>query len=121
MSLICVVDDDDMVRQTIVMLLEMHGFELQEATNGEEALDLLKKSPCPPCVILLDLMMPVMDGLEFRKHQLRDPALATVPVILITGKLDLGNHEEFRPLSVIGKPFELSTLLTMVNQYCPVG
>src|SRR5258707_15538086 len=82
-SCILVVEDDAMTRESIVDLLGEAGYSVTEATNGAEALEKLRQGPAP-CVILLDLMMPVMSGQEFRREQLTDPALAAIPGIVVS-------------------------------------
>src|SRR6185295_11285273 len=81
--LVFVVDDDDDIRETLYGLLDDEGYEVAAFPTGREAFEALTGG-ARPRVILLDLMMPVMDGAEFRRAQLADPALAEIPVILIT-------------------------------------
>ena len=80
---ILVVEDDADVREAIVSGLEHAGFEVVAAADGKMALDLLRHGIVPRAIIL-DLMMPVMDGWEFRRHQLADPTLAAIPVIVLS-------------------------------------
>jgi serine/threonine protein kinase len=80
---VLLVDDDDVARTAMRMVLEASGFTVREATNGREALQRLRAGP-PPELILLDLLMPVMDGFAFLREQKADPALAAVPVIVVT-------------------------------------
>jgi len=75
---VLVVEDDRDVRESLVAVLEDAGYRVMSAADGRAALDLLRAGP-RPAVILLDLMMPVMDGFEFRAEQVRDPSLADVP------------------------------------------
>src|ERR1043166_6147962 len=84
---ILVVEDDPDVREALVLLLEREGYAVTSVNNGQEALEQLRATPS--ALILLDLMLPVMDGFEFRVHQLQDPALARVPVIVLSGGGDL--------------------------------
>lgn len=77
-----VIDDDADIRESITDVLEMRGYRVQSAVNGRQALDLLREGT-RPCVILLDLMMPVLNGWEFRAEQTRDERLKTVPVVVI--------------------------------------
>ena len=84
MPFVLVVDDDSAVRRMILLLLRSEGYaKLETAKDGAEALALMRQQR--PCLVLLDINMPLMDGWEFRKHQLEDPALADVPVICMTG------------------------------------
>ena len=80
---ILVVDDDDETRMMFTTLLEMQGYAVRAARNGFEALNALDADR--PGVILLDLMMPVMDGFEFRRKQLERPEpVASIPVICVS-------------------------------------
>src|SRR5687767_10216683 len=101
--LVMVVDDDDEIRDALSGLLELEGYEVICASNGKEALDLLEVRR--PEVILLDLMMPVMDGWAFRARQKSDPRFADVPVVVLTAagvqaakRVD-ANHVLHKPLS----------------------
>ena len=80
---VLLVEDEQEIAQTVVELLSDHGYDVVAVRHGEAALNYLRNNP-PPRVILLDLMMPVMDGWEFRKHQLRDSSLAEIPVVIMT-------------------------------------
>ncbi len=118
MTSVFVVEDDYFIRTGLQMLLEMDGHHVQGAANGREALDLLKGSPRLPCVILLDLMMPVMDGIEFRRLQLQDPNISHVPVIIITGRDVTVAGDDLRPLKVFRKPFQPEMVAAFVGEYC---
>src|SRR6185436_19724926 len=80
---VLVVEDDEGLRDMMAQLLTLEGFQTATVANGQEALAYLHTSSRPE-VILLDLMMPVMDGWEFRRHQQADPDLAGVPVIVLS-------------------------------------
>src|SRR5436309_15353506 len=110
---ILVVEDDPDVRDALVLLLEGEGYAVTSARNGQEALEQLRAAP--PALVLLDLMLPVMDGFEFRVQQLQDPALARVPVIVLSSGGDLTRKVE--PLHVdacLSKPLDLERLLALV-------
>jgi CheY-like chemotaxis protein len=113
---VLVVEDDYAIRETLRELLEDEGYRVMWASNGKEALARLHERA--PRVILLDLMMPVMDGWEFRDAQQRDPALANIPVVVISA--DHGLDHKVSGLGVDGwlaKPFELDALLATVDRY----
>jgi CheY-like chemotaxis protein len=115
---VMLVEDDDGIGEILRDLLEEAGFRVTWAPNGLEALAQLRLGRVPR-VILLDLMMPVMDGLEFRTAQRRDPALAPIPVVVISA--NEGVDRKISDMQVDGylpKPFELGTLLDTVNRYC---
>ena len=112
---ILVVEDDADMRGAMAAFLEGAGYDVVEAGDGQEALEHLRRSPV--CLIVLDLMMPVMNGWEFRAQQTRDPALAAIPVMIITAH----NSARVADLGAIGcmtKPIELDRLLEQVERYC---
>ena len=78
------VDDDPDIRDSLREVLEDEGYEVACVGNGREALDHLKTASPRPCVILLDLMMPVMDGWQFRREQKQDADIADIPLVVIT-------------------------------------
>ncbi len=81
---VLVIDDDVDILETIQMVLEGSGYEVLTAQSGLDALDLLRAGK-PVRLILLDMMMPTMSGWEFREAQQRDPAIANIPVVVMTG------------------------------------
>jgi CheY-like chemotaxis protein len=118
MARILIADDDPDVRESLRLLLEFRGHSVQEARNGQEALGRLDGA-APPCVILLDLMMPVMDGWQFRRAQLRNPAFADVPVVVISAvPSHLQRTNELAVHRVFTKPFDYDALLTEVETIC---
>ncbi len=112
---ILVVDDDPEIRESLRDVLEEEGYRVSCVGNGREALDYLGQSPAP-CVILLDLMMPVMDGWQFRREQKKDPALARIPLVVITAS---GNRTVMIDADeLVMKPFETDKLFDILNRYC---
>ena len=83
---VLVVDDDDGIRHALQQVFEDEGYEVSTASNGRDALDKIEQMGLagPPCVIVLDLMMPVMDGREFLTHRTGDPSLRAVPVVVVS-------------------------------------
>ncbi len=115
---VLVIEDDADVRDAIVEVLEDQRYGWIAATNGAEALDVLRDDP-EPCVILLDLMMPIMDGWQFRRAQLGDPRLAQVPVVVLSAHADV--NEAATQLGAAGhlrKPIELGRLMKVVEEHC---
>lgn len=114
-----VVEDDQIIRESLVEFLEDNGYEATGAVHGREALDELSRNPQRPCLIVLDLMMPVMDGTAFREEMLRDPELSQIPVVVISAYRDLGERvKNLAPVSVLPKPLKLPELLSLVEQHC---
>ena len=115
---ILVVDDDYAVLDAMRDVLEDEGYEVSVAANGLEALKALRSGE-RPCVILLDLMMPVMNGWEFRQEQLQDLALAAIPTVIVTADgRARESTEELRAVSCIRKPVTPDELLSTVEKYC---
>ena len=114
---VLVVDDDDDIRESLVDFLLDHGYEAIGAADGLEALRTLRRPNVEPCLILLDLMMPRMDGRTFREQQLRDPALSTIPVIVISAFRDLAT-EDLSVSACMEKPLNLDALLSKMREHC---
>lgn len=118
---VLVVDDDPEIRDGIVELLREEGHEAFGAVHGGQALEKLAAGP-RPSLILLDLMMPVMDGVAFRAKQLEDPEIADIPVAVISAFRDV--EETAKALgakAVLKKPIDLSDLFEVVNRYAGDG
>jgi CheY-like chemotaxis protein len=113
---VLIVEDDEDLREMMAQLLTLEGFNAATAANGREALDYLQES-AKPYVILLDLMMPVMDGWEFRRQQQADPELAPVPVIVLSA-LDQGRTSGLDADAFLKKPLDFDRLLALVRTYC---
>jgi CheY-like chemotaxis protein len=114
---ILIVDDDKEVRSALAEMLEGEGYAVTGAHNGREALQLMRGG-LHPAVILLDLMMPVMDGWDFRSEQERDPAFARVPVVIVSasGFSPESIHTQFRPAAYVPKPLERKQLLEVIGR-----
>ncbi len=118
---ILVVDDHPDVRETLVMLLDYLGLQVIGAANGQEALDQLQQPPLPD-LILLDLMMPVMSGPEFRRRQQQDAALATIPVVVISAISDrLPDGVALDPVAYLKKPVDFQELFALLAQVLPTS
>ena len=118
MSRVLVVDDDSDLRETLCDVLEAAGHATRPARNGEEALRLLREEPDID-IIVLDLMMPVMTGWEFREQQLADPAVAGIPVVVMTAAADLVKSP-IRAEQILSKPVTMKALLAAVATYARV-
>jgi CheY-like chemotaxis protein len=114
---ILLVEDDFAIRETVAEVLTGEGFEVTCAANGADALIRLDESQYRPDVILLDLMMPVMDGWEFRLAQRRDPRIASIPVIVLSAGAGMeAKLANLAPSAFLPKPFELDHLLSTVER-----
>lgn len=111
---ILIVEDDDLVASTMGEALGDEGYRPALAKNGQEALAYLQSHP-PPCMILLDLGMPVMDGYSFRREQLADEALAAIPTIVMTGGYVDRRLVDLNVTGWLRKPTGLDSLLSAVK------
>jgi len=116
---VLLIEDDADIRESIASLLEQEGYRVDTACNGREALDRLEQLGSAPDVILLDLMMPVLDGAGFRSEQEKSPAFAQIPVVVVSG--DGNPLPKAKSLGAAGwlkKPFEAGELLAVVDRVC---
>jgi CheY-like chemotaxis protein len=113
---VLLVDDDADIRDAVEAILTDHGWKVTTCADGLEAARQLVGG-LRPAVILLDLMMPRVDGLWFRDMQLRDPALARIPVVVITAFSDLAadSKELLAGVRVVNKPFDADSILRAVE------
>ena len=113
---VLIVEDDPEVAEMLNYLLRGEGYSTQLAANGARGLDSLRQRR--PCLVLLDIMMPVMDGWEFREQQLRDPSIANVPVLCVTAVNDLTKVKERLKVECLHKPVDYDALLDAVSAQC---
>ena len=113
---VLVVDDDPDIRESIEELLRSDGLDAAVAANGEEALRVLEQRKIH--VILLDLMMPIMDGWEFRRRQQADPAIAPIPVVVITASGH--TNGALKGLEILRKPLRIDDVIGELQKHCPM-
>jgi CheY-like chemotaxis protein len=114
---ILVVEDDPDIRESVVEILEDEGHVVTSAGDGREALDLLQSASPAPDLILLDLMMPVMSGYQFREEQLKLPAFASIPVLVVTADVNARTKvESLQAAGFVQKPLKIQPMLDLVNQ-----
>lgn len=116
---VLVVDDDPDILEALRFVIEGAGYEVRSADNGREALERMRNEP-QPAVVILDLMMPVMNGWEFRAEQSRDPELAEVPVVVLTGDGRIAaKATTLGAQGYLKKPVALAELLATVASHAP--
>ena len=113
---VLVVEDDANLRDSICAVLTDAGYTSWPAENGEVALERARTDR--PCVILLDLMMPIMNGWEFRTEQLRDPQLSSIPVLIMTSDTRAVEKAKTLRTDYLKKPIRADALLELVKDYC---
>ena len=114
---VLVIEDEPDSRIMLATLLTMKGYSVVTAEHGAEGLDLAKHAK--PCLILLDLMMPVMDGQGFRRHQLADPAIADIPVVLVSAHADAEQvATDMGAVGCLSKPISFATLISTIEDAC---
>jgi CheY-like chemotaxis protein len=113
---ILVVEDEDDSRQVLIQILELEGFKVVGACNGAEAIDYLRTSD-PPCLIILDLLMPVMNGRQFRAAVLRVEDFARIPVVVVSA-LDSSAVADLGAVRAFRKPLDIDALVKVVREHC---
>lgn len=119
---VLIVDDEYDIRETLTEALADNGFKPYAVANGVEALAYLRAQASLPSVILLDMRMPIMDGADFRREQLADPALGSIPVIVLTANLDIRSMAaSLGAAGFLRKPVRLDPLLALLRQHVAAG
>jgi CheY-like chemotaxis protein len=116
---ILIVEDDPDLREIIAEILSVARFHVVQAAHGAEALDFLQRTERLPGLILLDLMMPVMDGIRFRALQSSDPRLASIPVVVMSAVTD-GKQKSaaLKPAAFLAKPVEREEIVAVARHHC---
>jgi CheY-like chemotaxis protein len=115
---ILIVEDDPEIRDALTEILEFEGYQVAIAKNGKEGIDYLRTFPSPS-LILLDFMMPIMNGQQFLEAKKEDPGISQIPVVILSAdnaveqKAKISERGQF-----LKKPVELDHLLDIVNSYC---
>jgi CheY-like chemotaxis protein len=115
-KLVLVVDDGQYVRKGVFRLSRMEGYSVLEAENGQKALEVLENAQSLPCVILLDLLMPVMDGHEFLRLRSADPVSREISVVVVSGTLP--SEPLPRTRAYLQKPVTVDHLMAVVGHHC---
>jgi len=117
---ILVVDDDPDILEALVEILSAEGFDVDSARNGKEALDRLGARRAD--LILLDLMMPVMDGWEFAQQMRTRSEMASTPIVVLSADRNVASKsQDIRAVGYLAKPFELTDLLDLVRDKLPAA
>ena len=113
---VLIIEDDQAIGESLELLFSSRGFDVLHAENGDDALTILRHRAALPSLLLLDIVMPVMDGWAFRSHQTQDPRLAPIPVIVMTAS---GNAAQkaasMAAQGWIEKPIDVARLMNQVD------
>ncbi len=113
---ILIIEDDAAIRQTMQDVLEILGHTTHCASNGIEGLEILDKIADQPCMILLDMMMPKMNGWQFLDVQRTNPKFKDIPVVVCSAYEEISKSVNAN--GVLAKPLQLSALIGAVKRYC---
>jgi CheY-like chemotaxis protein len=113
-KIVMVIDDDEDVREVLRDFIEDLGYRPVVAANGQEGLEVIRELDEPPCVILLDLMMPIMDGWQFLEVVSADASLAGIPIVISTSAPDRAPSGP----KVLAKPVDLEDFVAELRQLC---
>jgi CheY-like chemotaxis protein len=118
-----IVEDDAATREALAMLLAAEGHAAVTAANGRQALDYLRSAAVMPRLIVLDLMMPVMNGWEFLAERRGDPVLSAIPVLLFTaaGGIHKAEARDLGAAGILTKPIDADQLLAALGPFCQVA
>lgn len=118
---IFVIEDDQDIRESLEIALRFEGYEVESFANGQEAIDRMHKTP-EPCLILLDMMMPIMDGEEFMRHFHELPAtILPIPVFLVSANSSKEESNRMGCRGFLKKPVTLDALVSIVEKFCKPG
>ena len=118
---VMVVEDDADVREAISEVLADCQYTALHAANGAEALQRLRSAEVRPCLILLDVMMPTMDGWQFRAEQKSDPSVSDIPVVVLSAHANGSEAaEKMDAVAYLAKPVSLESLVSLVERFCAV-
>jgi len=117
MASILIIEDDEDIRSGMAEILREEGYEVATAADGRAALSWLRTGN-DASLILLDLMMPGMNGWQFRSEQLRDPLIASIPVVVISGSETDQETASLNAVGVLIKPLNLEQLFGAAERYC---
>jgi CheY-like chemotaxis protein len=112
---VLIIEDDEDLREMMCLMLAQEGFESEAVSDGAAALDRLRSEAPRPQVILLDMMMPCMDGWEFCRQQALDPALSDIPVIVLSAAPP--ELIDAPGVAVLTKPFDPETLVSTLRDH----
>ncbi|AWN75735.1 response regulator [Legionella anisa] len=116
---ILLIEDNNAVSEALVWALDYAGYMTVAVRDGQEALNMLEKDPLP-AIIFLDLMMPVLDGFEFRERKKTSQRIRNIPTIITSAQTNLEKMEKMPHETFLSKPFDLNDVFHILKEYCNV-
>lgn len=113
---ILLIDDNKSIRDCLIWVFDEEGYSVITASNGKDALELLEKNPFLPDFILLDLMMPIMNGWQFRDQQQLNPRFKNIPTIILSAKINIAEQTFYPNEYLLPKPFDIEDLLVLIKK-----
>ena len=117
---VMLIEDDFILRAHLAELMMIEGYVVSCAADGAEALRRLQHEPTP-ALILVDIVMPRVDGITFRRAQLRDPVLKKIPTIALTALKNVGDVRRLAFTGVVHKPLNFNRLMDVLTRVCPMS
>jgi CheY-like chemotaxis protein len=114
---VLIVEDDPETANALAEFLNVQGYGSMIAENGQHAIDLLRAGT-KPCLILLDIMMPVKSGWDFRDEMLADPTIAPIPIVVVTADMAAVARAMSLQLPLLRKPVDTGQLMAEVTRLC---
>jgi CheY-like chemotaxis protein len=112
---ILLVDDNKSIRDCLIWVFDDERYSVITASNGKDALELLEKNPSLPDFILLDLMMPIMNGWQFRELQQLNPRFKNIPTVILSAKINIAEQTFYSNEYLLPKPFDIEDLLVLIK------
>jgi two-component system chemotaxis response regulator CheY len=113
---VLIIEDDFSIRETFTQALELEGYLVVTAENGAEGIDKLRTMPVSPCLVIMDMVMPVMDGRQFLDAVLADPKISNTPLVVVSATASVATTQGAR--AFLRKPVDLNVLLDIVEKHC---
>ncbi len=114
---VIIIEDEPAIREMMQQILENAGYEVSTAAEGAAGLAQLRASTLKPCVILLDIMMPGVNGWDFLDAQRGDPSISHIPVVICSAYRE--SAKAIHPAAFLEKPVQKEALLSAVKSLCP--
>jgi CheY-like chemotaxis protein len=115
-KVVLLIEDDRSIQKMLSTYLEIEGYQVYVASNGEEGMRLLESTPERPCVVLLDMLMPKVNGWEFLEFQRGHASFASIPVVVVSAFPEIA--QSVKPDVFVPKPIQTDALMDAIERYC---